>query len=385
LAIVFQSLNLGELVSIKTGKLNSNAADPKGKYPFFTCSRETFRTNTFTFDTECVILAGNNATADFPLKYFNGKFDAYQRTYIIKPLDEGVLSTKYLYYALRLKLRELKSSATGAATKFLTLKILKQIEIRIPPLQIQNKMAGILSAFDDSIDNSQERICILQSMIKAIYREWFVNSGSTYHNSEFLAPFESNGPQDMPLPSTFGDLCELRKDHFRELEHSHLPLVDLARMPSKSLAPNSFGLPSELTTSRIVFTQGDSLFGSIRCYLHKVVAVNFSGVTNTSVLVLRPKFHIFRTLVSAIASDDETIRWAEKHSTGLKMPVIKWTVFQTMPISIPSIAIVTAFERLAGPMLDQIGVLANQIQTMEQTHELLLPRLLTGLIDLERY
>jgi len=71
---------LGDIARFKTGKLDSNAAVLGGKYPFFTCSQETLRTNTFSFDTECVLLAGNNAAGIFPLKYFDGKFDAYQRT-----------------------------------------------------------------------------------------------------------------------------------------------------------------------------------------------------------------------------------------------------------------------------------------------------------------
>lgn len=71
---------LSELVSFKTGKLNSNAAVLNGKYPFFTCSQETYLTNTYSFDCECCLLGGNNANGVYPLKYYNGKFDAYQRT-----------------------------------------------------------------------------------------------------------------------------------------------------------------------------------------------------------------------------------------------------------------------------------------------------------------
>jgi type I restriction enzyme S subunit len=68
-----------DLVTFKTGKLDSNAAEEGGLYPFFTCSQTTYQINSFAFDTECVLLAGNNAGAIFPLKYYNGKFNAYQR------------------------------------------------------------------------------------------------------------------------------------------------------------------------------------------------------------------------------------------------------------------------------------------------------------------
>jgi restriction endonuclease S subunit len=166
---------LGELVTFKTGKLDSNAAIPDGDYPFFTCSQETLRTNTFSFDTECVLLAGNNANGIYPLKYFHGKFDAYQRTYVVRPRDTEVLTTKFLYYALRPKLSELRSFSTGAATKFLTLTILNDTEIQVPPHPVQRRIAGILSAYDELIEKSQRRIRLLEAMARALYREWFVH------------------------------------------------------------------------------------------------------------------------------------------------------------------------------------------------------------------
>ena len=106
--LAWQTHKLGKLVSFKTGKLDSNAATPNGAYPFFTCSQQTFKTDTFSFDTECVLLGGNNANGVYPLKYFEGKFDAYQRTYVIRTLNDNVLLNRYLYYALHLKLELLK-------------------------------------------------------------------------------------------------------------------------------------------------------------------------------------------------------------------------------------------------------------------------------------
>jgi type I restriction enzyme S subunit len=171
----WRTARLGELVAFKTGKLDSNAAVPDGDYPFFTCSQETLRTNTYSFDTECVLLAGNNANGIYPLKYFQGKFDAYQRTYVVTTRDSNRLTNRFLYYALRPKLTEFRSISTGAATKFLTLTILNETEIQVPPLPVQRRIAGVLSAYDDLIENNQRRIKILEEMARSLYREWFVN------------------------------------------------------------------------------------------------------------------------------------------------------------------------------------------------------------------
>ena len=122
---------LGDVAKIVTGKLNSEDAVENGMYPFFTCSQETYRTNSYAFDQEAVLLAGNNASAIYPLKIYKGKFNAYQRTYVISSLHQTV-SNKHLYYAIKDKLEEFKGSSQGTTTKFLTIKILDEIPIIIP-------------------------------------------------------------------------------------------------------------------------------------------------------------------------------------------------------------------------------------------------------------
>jgi type I restriction enzyme S subunit len=163
-----------DLVTFRTGKLDSNAADPQGKYPFFTCAQETYRINTYAFDTECVLLAGNNAGGIFPLKFYKGKFNAYQRTYVIESRDTNKLNIKYFYFYLRRLLKAFEQQATGATTKFLTLKILNNIEVPALDIVSQEKLAAILSSYDDLIENNKNRISLLEKMAEEIYREWFV-------------------------------------------------------------------------------------------------------------------------------------------------------------------------------------------------------------------
>ena len=84
----WRECRLGDVAKYRTGKLNSNAATNNGDYPFFTCSPITAKIDTFAFDEESLILAGNNANGIFSLKYYNGKFNAYQRTYVINTLQD---------------------------------------------------------------------------------------------------------------------------------------------------------------------------------------------------------------------------------------------------------------------------------------------------------
>jgi type I restriction enzyme S subunit len=83
LPVGWEIKTLGEVCNISTGKLNANAAVENGQYPFFTCSREIFTIDHFAFDCEAILLAGNNAVGDFNVKHYKGKFNAYQRTYVI--------------------------------------------------------------------------------------------------------------------------------------------------------------------------------------------------------------------------------------------------------------------------------------------------------------
>lgn len=171
----WQTVSLSEIADYKTGKLNSNAAVENGKYPFFTCSRETFKINTWSFDCECVLLAGNNANAEYPVKYFKGKFDAYQRTYVITTKDPKILNIRFLYFVIELKLNLLKSLSTGAATRFLTKGVIDNLQIDLPSIEEQEEIVKILGSYDDIIENNTRRIAILETMAQNLYREWFVN------------------------------------------------------------------------------------------------------------------------------------------------------------------------------------------------------------------
>ena len=285
--------------------------------------------------------------------------------------DANTCSLRFIFYALSETetVRAIAMKAHGAANQAnVSPTQVESIEIPLPPLPVQRGIAVILAAYDELIENNQRRIEILESMCRTLYREWFIRE---------------NALGGMPEPATLGDICDLVKLPFSESRDVDLPLLDLSRIPQCSIAPADTGQSSELTTSRILFESGDTLFGAIRCYLHKVVVTHFHGVTNTSVMVLRPKTRNLRALLAIVVSDAETIRWADKHSTGTKMPVINWGAFKNMPVAIPSSALAGHFEAAAGPMIEQIGVFSTRIKNLRRTRDLLLPRLLSGQIEVE--
>ncbi len=130
----YDFIELKDLIDIKTGKKNANEKEEDGQYPFFTCSEESYAINSYAFDGEYVLLAGNG---EFNVKYYNGKFDAYQRTYVIQSKDESVLLNKYLYYILKDKISYFKEISQGSVVKYIKLSDIQDLKIPVPDIDTQ--------------------------------------------------------------------------------------------------------------------------------------------------------------------------------------------------------------------------------------------------------
>ncbi len=127
---------LGTVVNISTGKLDANAAVPGGHYPFFTCSATPLEIDSYSFDCKAVLLAGNG---DFNLKRYEGKFDAYQRTYVIEPI---LWNLQYLYFLLSQNISIITKNNRGSAIPYLKLGDITEPVIAIPPLAEQSRIVN---------------------------------------------------------------------------------------------------------------------------------------------------------------------------------------------------------------------------------------------------
>lgn len=162
-----------DLVNITTGKLDSNAMVEGGDYPFFTCSREIFKINNYAFDGKAILLAGNNASGDFNVKYYEGKFNAYQRTYVITIKDENEFDYTFLKHKLQSHLKVFKDQSIGANTRFLKVGMIKNIKISLPPLALQQKIATILNAADTLRQNDKTLITKYDELTHSLFLDMF--------------------------------------------------------------------------------------------------------------------------------------------------------------------------------------------------------------------
>ena len=132
---------LGELCRIRTGKKDVNQGNPDGAYPFFTCAEENTFSDSYSFDTEALLIAGNGDVGR--VSYYKGKFEAYQRTYVVSDFA-GVLP-RFLYLILDGKLRGTVSrQKLGNTMPYIKVGMLSNFPVPIPPLPEQHRIVAIL-------------------------------------------------------------------------------------------------------------------------------------------------------------------------------------------------------------------------------------------------
>ena len=161
---------LGELTKIKTGKLDANASSEDGIYPFFTCSREPLRISSYSYDCECVLVAGNG---ELNVKYYSGKFDAYQRTYIIEALPDSGIMTYYMYHFFNQYVETLRQKSIGGIIKYIKLGDLTNALIPIPPLSIQRSIVSELDLLHSVIEKKQEQLRALDNLAQSLFYQMF--------------------------------------------------------------------------------------------------------------------------------------------------------------------------------------------------------------------
>ena len=161
---------LGDYVKIRTGKLDANASSESGQYPFFTCAIEPLKIDSYSYDCECVLVAGNG---DLNVKYYSGKFDAYQRTYIIESMDKTFLDVQYLYFFMDKYLETLRSQSIGGVIKYIKLGNLTEADIFIPSIERQREIVQILRKSRELISLREQQLAKLDELVKARFVEMF--------------------------------------------------------------------------------------------------------------------------------------------------------------------------------------------------------------------
>lgn len=145
---------LGELCQIKTGRKDANQGSPNGKYPFFTCAKEHIWSDEYSFEGEALLIAGNGDVGN--TMYYDGKFEAYQRTYVL--MDFKGVSANFLFYALSDRLKAaLVDKKLGSTMPYIKKGMLSNFPIIVPPMEEQQRIVTILDEAFKNIENQTRK------------------------------------------------------------------------------------------------------------------------------------------------------------------------------------------------------------------------------------
>ncbi len=297
---------------------------------------------------------------------------------------------QFVYYLFNTQpvRQQIRASATGTKVRHTAPSRIAEVKVRMPPPAMQRRIAGILSAYDELIENSQRRIRILEAMARALYREWFVH-------------FRFPGHEDHPrVPSPLGEIPEgWVIKHVPDCVHIN-PRVTVPRDGNKPFVPmGCLSTDSMLITdvesrtgnSGAKFQNGDTLFARITPCLEngKTGFVQFladaDGVAfgSTELIVLRSQT-LSPEFVYCLARSDEFRGVAIKSMSGATgRQRVQEQCFDDFKIAQPPRVLLDRFSAIVEPSFNLIYKLHLQTQNLRRTRDLLLPRLLSGQLELE--
>jgi type I restriction enzyme S subunit len=300
---------------------------------------------------------------------------------------------------------------TGATIKHLPGEKLAKVEVDIPPLPVQQRIAGILSTYDELIENSQRRIKILEAMARALYREWFVHFRFPDHDQPAAPVGTAEGcpegvsarqgaNQNHPrVASPLGEIpqgWEVKKlSAVAEVNRAqinarsapeHLHYIDISSVsPGQIDSITTYAFADAPARARRIVQHGDVLWSCVRPNRRSHVQVMHpepDTIASTGFAVLTSTKVPFTFLYFATTTDD-FVAYLTNNATGAAYPAITAPTFEKADLLVPSAALLKEFGDATIPMAEEIHALQRQIQNLRRTRDLLLPRLLSGQIDVE--
>ena len=320
-----KKVKLGQLVSIQTGKLDANAAVFGGKYPFFTTAKEVSRINEYAYDGEVVLVAGNG---DLNVKYYKGKFNAYQRTYILT--SNSNVRMKYLYYFLDKYIEVLRYQSIGGVIKYIKLNNLSDAQIPMRSTIEQDKIIRILEKLDNEIIIRNKQLSELSNLVKSRFNEMF---GSKKFDK-------------VSISELVDDRIETAKKKFDQ--HDTIKYIDISSIDNKNYKMTGFQeymLNQAPSRAQQHIRKGDIVVSTVRPNLKNIAITELDDenlVASSGFCVLRALKCLPEYLFAIICSD----RFTNKMTnivTGANYPAIKSSDIMNYIVPLPPIQLQNEF------------------------------------------
>jgi len=283
----------------------------------------------------------------------------------------------------------------GAVFDSLKCADIPEFRLPIPPLAEQHKIASVLGALDDKIELNRRMNLTLQSIARAIFRSWFVDFDPVRRKMEggevglppdlaalFPDAVSDSALGELPSGWTVGCLSDVAmqvRDSVRPGDIlAGTAYFGLEHLPKRSIALGDWTTADGVASGKSRFAVGDILFGKLRPYFHKVGPPPVAGVCSTDIVVVRPLASEFFALVLGYLSSDEFVDYTSAASSGTRMPRTSWRDMAAYPVAVPPRAVCSAFEAMAGPLVDLIQGNITQSRTLSDLRDTALPVLLAG-------
>ena len=336
-------VRLGDVCEIKTGKKDVNQGNPKGKYPFFTCARTPTFSDTFSFDCEALLIAGNGDVG-FTQKYI-GKFEAYQRTYVLSNFRD--VDIDFLYCILVGLFRDYAGlNRYGSSMPYIKMGVLKDFIFPLPPIEVQKEIVERLEkelGEADKIAAEFKRMAELADKeFKAELDEMFggLREKGSGVSSQELGLAAKNAKSAKPWPMVrLGDVCEEIRERISVDEVALKKYITTDNM-LKGCGGVRVAESVPVEGSLVKYQIGDVLISNIRPYLKKAWLADRSGGCSSDVIVFRSRRtdlseeYLFKAL-----SQDSFFEYSMLNVSGTKMPRGKREWIKDFEFPLPSISV----------------------------------------------
>jgi type I restriction enzyme S subunit len=245
-------------------------------------------------------------------------------------------------------------------------------------------MAGILSAYDDLIENNQRRIKILEEMARSLYREWFVHFRFPDHDKVKMVPSPLGLiPQGWEVKK-LGEVADVNRAQINpRVAPSEVHYIDISSVSPGQVDTITTYLFSEAPgRARRIVQHGDILWSCVRPNRRShtlVMQPALNTIASTGFAVLTATKMPFTFIYFATTTDD-FVTFLTNSATGSAYPAVTAKTFEDAVLLIPATHLLKNFGETTVPMTEQIHILQRQTQNLRHTRDLLLPRLLSGQI-----
>jgi len=301
-------------------------------------------------------------------------------------VDRQKCDPTYFFYALKSRRYKLVGLALGGAQRNLSAKIIKDFCLPVFPLPTQQRIAGILSAYDELIENNQRRIRILEDMARSLYREWFVHFRYPDHESVPLVDSQLGRiPQGWEVKK-LADIAVVNRAQINaKTAPDELLYIDIASVsPGQIDYVTTYAFADSPGRARRVVQHGDVLWSCVRPNRRShalVMHPEANTIASTGFAVLTAKTVPFTFLYFATTTDD-FVSYLTNNASGAAYPAVTATIFKKAELLIPSTVLLEKFGEATISMAEQAHTLQRQTANLRRTRDLLLPSLLSGKIVL---